>query len=121
MPIFDPFRVGMFPAHVQQIRVDKRNPPLRSHAKWACALELTDPSEADRLLELMQLGHAFCLTQLPISASARPSNDAKSQSRIDGESLPTEMLRFGMVLGPDTHRLDQRHLPRLCDPERDAP
>lgn len=56
-------RVGLFPAHVQQIRVGKRKPPLRSHARWATALALTTASERDRLLELMQLGHALPVTQ----------------------------------------------------------
>jgi len=56
-------RVLMFPAHVQQIRVGKRKPPLRHHLRWATALELNLPPDIDRLLELMQLGHALPVTQ----------------------------------------------------------
>lgn len=56
-------RVGMFPAHVQQIRVGKRKPPLRHHLRWSTALELIRPPDIDRLLELMQLAHALPVTQ----------------------------------------------------------
>jgi len=56
-------RVSMFPAHVQQIRVGKRKPPLRAHLRWVTALELHSPSDINRLLELMQLGHALLVTQ----------------------------------------------------------
>jgi len=56
-------RTGMFPAHVQQIRVGKRKPLLRSHTKWARALELTTSADIERRLELMQLGHALGVTQ----------------------------------------------------------
>jgi len=57
-------RVGLYPAHVQQIRVGKRKPPLRSHARWARALDLERPADLDRLLELMQLAHALRVTQV---------------------------------------------------------
>jgi len=56
-------RVSMFPAHVQQIRVGKRKPPLRHHQRWVAALELITPPDIDRLLELMQLSHALPVTQ----------------------------------------------------------
>jgi hypothetical protein len=56
-------RVSMFPAHIQQIRVGRRKPPLRAHLRWAAALDLHAPSDIDRLLELMQLGHALPVTQ----------------------------------------------------------
>jgi transcriptional regulator with XRE-family HTH domain len=56
-------RVSMFPAHVQQIKMGRRKPPLRAQLRWATALELHSPSDIDRLLELMQLGHALLVTQ----------------------------------------------------------
>ena len=56
-------RVNLFPAHVQQIRTGKRKPPLEAHALWVRALELNRGAEAERLLELMQLGHALPVTQ----------------------------------------------------------
>lgn len=56
-------RVSMFPAHVQQIRVGKRKPPLRAYRRWAEALDLNSPSDINRLMELMQLGHALPVTQ----------------------------------------------------------
>ena len=56
-------RIGKLPAYVQQVRVGKRKPPLRAHAKWLRALELSSAADSARLQELMQLGHALRVTQ----------------------------------------------------------
>lgn len=56
-------RLGKLPAYVQQVRTGKRKPPLKSHTRWAKALELSAKKDLDRLRELMELGHALRQTQ----------------------------------------------------------
>lgn len=56
-------RLRKLPAYVQQIRVGKRKPPLKAHARWAQALELSEKKDLNRLRELMELGHALHQTQ----------------------------------------------------------